>query len=241
MITKKFKSIRKEVFALIFSFSSIAVFAQQSVPAIGTFKTWGIVNGIKFTELVEGPATAQSDLQIVCVFEYTEGDIFNSPPALPAASNGLLHLDQSLKGQLTEIRKSGKFDGHYLETFYLDLSKKTISAKKLLLIGLGDRNSFSEDKMISVGGIAMREALKLGVKNFAFGSDLKDAGIDSKTALVTKNVTNGIINEYKTQTILKTQGLTKFKPLKEVFLLAGQQFFEVAGGGISDAITQVDK
>lgn len=217
--------------------------AAQSTPssssqttAVGTSKEWGILNGVSLVGLVQGPAAAVADLQIVCVFEYTEGDIYNSPPALPAALNGLVHLDEALKGQLTEIRKTGKFDGHFLETFLLIPDKKTLGAKKLLLIGLGNRNNFNENSMIAVGEIATREALKLGVSNFAFGSDLKDAGIDSKTAVVSGNVVKGVINEYRLQNELKTKGLTRFKRLTKVYLLAGPAFFEVAGGGIRDAI-----
>ena len=228
--------IRKEVLALAFILSTVIGFAQHTTTAIGTSKTWGTIDGVKITGLVQGPSSAPADLQIACVFEYTEGDIFNSPPALPPTFNGLVHLDEALKGKLTEIRKTGKFKGGFLETFYLNLPKGTIAGKKLVLIGLGNRNDFNEDIMIEVGAIAAREALKLGVKNFAFASDLKDAGIDSKTALVSGNVAKGILNEYKMQLDLKTQRLTNFKPLKEVFLLAGPAFFEVAGGGISEAI-----
>ncbi|MDX3914744.1 MAG: M17 family peptidase N-terminal domain-containing protein [Pseudosphingobacterium sp.] len=228
---------------VFFAAGSMATFAQtvstkttQASP-IGTSKEWGSVDGISLIGLVQGPSAAVADLQIACVFEYTEGDIFNSPPALPAALNGLVHLDEALKGQLTEIRKTGKFDGHFLETFLITPDEKVLGAKKLLLIGLGNRNNFNEDIMISVGAIAAREALKLGVTNIAFASDLKDAGIDSKTAVVSGNVVKGIINEYRTQNGLKTQKLAQFKPLKKVYLLAGPSFFETAGNGIQEAIT----
>jgi hypothetical protein len=210
--------------------------SSSQTTAVGTSKEWGVLNGVSLVGLVQGPSAAVADLQIVCVFEYAEGDIYNSPPALPAALNGLVHLDAALKGQLTEIRKTGKFDGHFLETFLLIPDKKTLGAKKLLLIGLGNRNNFNENSMIAVGEIATREALKLGVSNFAFGSDLKDAGIDSKTAVVSGNVVKGVINEYRLQNELKIKGLTRFKRLKKVYLLAGPAFFEVAGGGIRDAI-----
>jgi hypothetical protein len=36
--------------------------------------------------------------------------------------------------------------------------------------------------MIAIGGVAMREALHLGMTHYAFASDLKDAGVDSPTA-----------------------------------------------------------
>ena len=239
---KKYRfDLVKGLLAIALSLSTLAGHAQQGTAAVGTSKTWGTVAGIKFTGLVQGPSSAAADLQIACVFEYTEGDIFTSPPALPAALNGLVHLDEALKGQLTDIRKSGKFDGRYLSTFYLDLPPGTIAGKKLLLIGLGDRAKFDESIMVGVGQVAVREALKLGAGNFALATDIKDAGISSKTALVQTNITRGIISEYRSQSALRSGGWTKFKPLTEVFLLAGPAFFNDAGSGISSAIKELNK
>ena len=87
--------------------------AQQSTtethPA-GTSKIWGTVDGISIEGLVLGPTNANSPLQVVCLFEYTEGDIFNSPPALPAALNGMVHLDHDL-GRFAVADISEVFDG----------------------------------------------------------------------------------------------------------------------------------
>ncbi|AQX10664.1 M17 family peptidase N-terminal domain-containing protein [Elizabethkingia ursingii] len=248
MNTIEFKTIKKSLLLVGFSLITTISFAQQTTTAnssttpaaIGTTKVWGSIEGIQMVGMVQGPSAANAELQVACVFEYTEGDIFVSPPALPPALNGLVHLDEALKGKLTEIRKTGEFKGHALETFLLTPPVKTLSAKKLLLIGLGDRNKFTPELMISVGEIATREALKLGVSNFAFASDLKDAGIDSPTALVAGNVVRGVVNEYHTQKILKSQKLTNFKPLSKVYLLAGPSFFEVAGGGIKEAIASLN-
>jgi len=215
--------------------------AQQSDPqpkaiAVGTSKVWGKVDGIVIEGLVQGPSSASTELQVACVFEYTEGDIFKSPPALPPQLNGMVHLDEALKGQITEIRKTGKFAGHAFEILLITPPAGTMKARKLLLIGLGDRDKFSPDLMISIGKVAMREALILGVNNFAFASDLKDAGIDSPTALVAGNVTKGIIEAYRTQAYLKAKKLSSFKPVTRVTLLAGPAFFSTAGEGIKNAI-----
>ena len=217
-----------------------SAFAQANT-AIGTAKVWGTVDGIAIEGVVQGPSAQVSDLQVTCVFEYTEGDIFNSPPALPAALNGLVHLDQDMKGLLTEIRKSGKFLGHANETLLITPPKGTIGGKNLLLIGLGNRNQFTAELMIGVGSVAMREALKLGVTNFAFASDLKDAGIDSPTALVAGNVVKGVVLANRSEIYLREHNLSKTKKLEKVYLLAGPAFFEVAGGGIQAAIAEVNK
>lgn len=214
---------------------------EAKTTAIGTHTTWGTVNGITIEGLVQGPSAAVADLQVACIFEYTEGDIFNSPPALPAAFNGLVHLDHDLKGILTEMRKEGKFAGHALETVLITPPSGMLGAKKLLLIGLGDRNAFTPGLMAKVGSIATREALRLGVDNFAFASDLKDAGIDSPTALVAENVTKGIVEAYRSELWLKDKKMAAFKPLKKITLLAGPAFFTVAGEGIKQAITALNQ
>jgi len=226
------------LFSLVFTGNTI--YAQQTT-AVGTAKVWGRVDGIAIEGVVQGPSAQVSELQVACVFEYTEGDIFNSPPALPAAVNGMVHLDHDMKGIVTELRKSGKFLGHAYETLLISPPKGTIGGKKLLLIGLGDRNKFDASIMTSVGSVAMSEALRLGVTNFSFASDLKDAGIDSPTALVASNVVKGIFQAYRTQVWLKEKKMADFKPLSKIILLAGPAFFTVAGEGITDAIATINK
>lgn len=214
-----------------------AAFAQTA--SLGSTTTWGKVDGVAVNGLVQGPSAAEAELQVACVFEYTEGDIFN-PPALPANLNGMVHLDDALKGIITELRKSGKFTGHSLETLLITPPKGTLASKQLLLIGLGDRNKFTPDLMISVGSTAMREALRLGVSNYSFASDIKDAGIDSPTALVATNVVLGSFEAYRTQTYLKEKKLADYKPLTKIILLAGPAFYTVAGEGIKDAIAKLN-
>jgi hypothetical protein len=214
-----------------------AVLAQTA--ALGSTTTWGKVDGVAINGLVQGPAAAQADLQVACVFEYTEGDIFN-PPALPANLNGMVHLDDALKGIITELRKSGKFTGHSLETLLITPPKGTLASGQLLLIGLGDRSKFTPGLMISVGSTAMREALRLGVSNYSFASDIKDAGIDSPTALVATNVVLGSFEAYRTQRYLKDKKLASYKPLTKIILLAGPAFYTVAGEGIKEAIATLN-
>ena len=229
------------LFLMAFMLCSLAeaqessVIRQVSTP-VGTSKIWGTIDGVQIEGMVQGPSTEKTPLQIACVFEYTEGDIFNSPPALPAAVNGMVHLDHDLSGIITDIRKSGKFTGHAFETLLLTPPAGAVSARQVLLIGLGDRTKFSPDLMTSIGAVAMREALKLGVSSYAFASDLKDAGIDSPTALVAANVVKGSFEAYRTQSYLKSKKMANYKPLVKITLLAGPAFFTVAGQGIQEAI-----
>lgn len=214
--------------------------SSTNTATVGTSKNWGSIDGISMIGLVQGPSSADTQLQVACVFEYTDNDI-HSAQALPANLNGLVHLDEALKGEFTKIRQEGYFKGHSLETVLISPPKGSMSAKKLLLIGLGDRTKFTPELMTSVGEVVAREAMRLGVNNFAFASDLKDAGIDSPTALVAGNVVKGIVNANRSEMYLKEHNLSKTKKLEKVYLLAGPSFFEVAGSGIQSAIAEAKK
>jgi hypothetical protein len=243
---KIIKNIFKNVWlAAILSTATLSLTAQTTADVkttpVGTSVIWGKVDGVAIEGMVQGPSTEVADLQIACVFEYTEGDIFNSPPALPAAVNGMVHLDHDLKGIITEVRKSGKFAGHALETLLITPPAGSIGSKKLLLIGLGDRNKFTPELMKSIGSVALNEAIRLGVSHYAFASDLKDAGIDSPTALVANYVVAGTFEAYRTQAWLKDKKMATYNPLTKITLLAGPAFYTVAGEGIKEAIAKLNK
>lgn len=225
-------SLQTKILAIILFSASSALQAQTTaLPAVGTHAIQGTSNGIALEVMVQSPSAEQTPLQVACVFEYTENDIF-SPPALPAAANGMVHLDKGLNGIITELRKSGKFTGHAFETLLIEVPAGTIAAQKLLLIGLGDRNKFDPAMMTTVGATGMREALRLGVTSYAHGSDLKDAGIDSPTALIAANVLKGAIAAYRTQQYLQSKGMAKFKPIKKITLLAGPPFYQVTADAV---------
>lgn len=242
----KYSNWSKAMFAALILTASATGFvsaqtasATETKAAVGTTKVWGTVDGISVVGLVQGPSAAVADLQIACVFEYTEGDIFN-PPALPKELNGMVHLDEALKGIITEVRKNGQFKGHALETLLIVPPKGSLSSKKLLLIGLGNRDSFDADLMKEVGSVAMREALKQKVNTVSFASDIKDAGIDSPTALVAENVVLGAFEAYRAQSYLDKKHLSEKLTVQKLILLAGPSFFNVAGGGIKEAITKLN-
>lgn len=229
------------LFSLSIGTAPLLAQEQQKLPAVGTSSIRGKIDGVSIETTVQSPSNEVTQLQVVCVFEYTEGDIFNSPPALPAASNGMVHVDHQLNGLITELRKSGKFAGHALETILITPPKGMIPATKLLIIGLGDRTKFTADIMTSVGRIGMREALRIGVTNYAHASDLKDGGIDSPTALVAGNVIKGAFEAYETELYLKGKKMTSFKPLTKLTMLAGPAFYEVSGKAITETIQSLNK
>lgn len=214
---------------------------SKNLPAVGTAAQLGKLDGIDIEAVVQSPSAQATPLQIVCLFEYTEGDIFNSPPALPKELNGLLHVDEALHGLITELRKTNKFEGHALETLLIIPPANTIPAKKLLLIGLGNRNTFKPEMMRMIGVTGMREALRLGVTSYSHASDLKDAGISSPTADVAGYVIQGAIEAYRTQLYLKQQKASDALTVTKVSLLCGPSYFEDSQTGIKKAMASLSK
>lgn len=219
-------------------------FAQTTTPALpapGTSAILGQIDGVTITAAVQSPSNQQTPLQVICVFEYTEGDIFNSPPALPRNLNGLVHVDDALKGILTELRKSGRFEGRALETILITPPAGSMPAEKLLIIGLGDRKAFNAELMTGVGRVEMREALRLGVSSYSHASDLKDAGIDSPTGDVAVNVIKGAISAYETERFLKDHSLSSFQPITKITLLAGPAYFQTTGDAVKAFVAVSEK
>lgn len=206
--------------------------AATVLPQVGTAETVGKKANVEVEVKVQGPSAQETPLQIICLFEYTEGDIYTSPPALSKELNGLVHVDEALGGVLTDIRKKKLFEGKALETLLIKPSSNSISAKKLLLIGLGNREDFKPESMRMVGVVGMREALRLGVASYSHASDLKDAGYSSPTADVAGYVVKGALEAYQTQKDLQAKGLSDPVTLTKITLLAGPAYFEDSIEGV---------
>jgi hypothetical protein len=229
------KTLKTKLAGLSFFLLFAATTQAQDLPAIGTASIAGKAAGVAVEVKVMSPSAQVTPLQIACVFEYTEGDITN-PPALPAQLNGMLHLDEALHGIISELRKSGQFTGHAFETLLITPPPGTIPAKQLLLIGLGNRNTFNAQIMYTVGSIGMREALRLGVSAYTHASDIKDAGVDSPTAEVAENVVKGALDAYNTQLHLKEKKMSVFKPLVKFTLLSGPAFYAPSSAAVKAAL-----
>ncbi|WP_068467466.1 M17 family peptidase N-terminal domain-containing protein [Candidatus Protochlamydia phocaeensis] len=216
---------------------SISINGFAAEAALGTKENIGKAAGAVDVEvLVQSPAAQKTPLQIVCAFEYKEGDLTKSPPALPKDLNGLLHVDEALNGLITDLRKSNQFKGQLLETLLITPPSNTIPAEKLLIIGLGNRNDFKPEIMKLVGLTGMREALRLGVSSYSHASDLKDAGIDSPTAEVAGYVISGASEAFQTQNFLYKQNASSSLTIKKVIVLCGPAYFDDTKTGIKKVI-----
>ena len=158
--------------------------------------------GVKLTVRMQGPYDADVPLQVVCYFKHKEaGDT-----TLGAA----VELDKKLGGVIASLRNRGEFAGDELETLLLTPPEGTIKPKALLLIGLGDEESLSLDRMERVGRVALREAARLGVERVAFAPLIRDQG-NSKfgTGDVAHAVVRGMLLALDTESRLQKEGLAK--------------------------------
>jgi hypothetical protein len=131
-------------------------------------KSFDALHGLTIKVRMEGPYDADTPLQIVCYFKHKK----SGDKALGAA----VELDKKLGGVIASLRNRGEFMGDELETLLLTPPKDSIKPKLLLLVGLGDEDSLSLERMERIGRTALREAAKLGVKRAAFAPLIRDQG-----------------------------------------------------------------
>ncbi len=193
-------------------------------------------DGLTLTVRMQGPYDADVPLQVVCYFKPKKGDTLKGAP---------VELDKRLGGVITNLRDRGEFVGDELETIVIDSGGK-IPAKQLLLIGIGDQESLSLDRMERVGRVAYREAARLGAAKVAFAPLIRDQGNDKvPTGDVSRYVVRGLLLARDTDTRLQKESLSKKYAMEEWIEEAGADFYKdtIAGvkSGIDDAKSTASK
>ena len=79
---------------------------------------------------MEGPYTADTTLQVVCYFKYSEA-------GAKKMSGAPVELDKHLGGVINSLRARGEFRGKPLETILITPKGGAVKAKSLLLVGVG--------------------------------------------------------------------------------------------------------
>jgi hypothetical protein len=140
--------------------------AQPSALAVGT--RLSIPNAkLPVDVLVQGPTEAPGDLQVICLFA-------SVPDNKLLAS--LATMDQQLGGLLATVRTPALFRGDLGETMLLTPKPGVIAAKRLLIVGLGDRTTFTAHREELVGEIVYAESERLGIAAPTFAPTVIDGG-----------------------------------------------------------------
>jgi hypothetical protein len=135
----------------------------------------GTTDGVVFDVVAWGPAYADVDFSVACMFEHEVGDA-------PIAG-GLLGLDQALGGHLTRMRAAGAFRAQPMETMLIVSPPQGMLPRAVLVIGLGDPATLDAERLRQATRVAMREAIRHGARSMAFAPSVLDAGHTDNAAL----------------------------------------------------------
>ena len=160
----------------------------------------GIARGVTFDVVAWGPAMAEVDLSIACMFEH---EVDGAPIA-----GGLLALDQALGGQLTRLRASGAFRAQPMETLLITTPPAGMAPHAVLVIGLGDPGQLASDVLLRATRVAMREAIRHGARSMAFAPSVLDAGHTDNAALnMPEAMLDGMLGALAAELLLAETGL----------------------------------
>jgi Cytosol aminopeptidase family, N-terminal domain len=186
----------------------------QTQPAIAESQVLTVSNAsFPVDVLVESPAVTHTDLQAICLFQSDPGNTFHG---------SLMDIDQKLGGLLSQIHKSNLFSGALGETLLIAPKPGTIPARRLLLIGLGDLESFSPEREQQVGFILFEEAERLGVTHPYFAPTVLDGGKSgTDTGDVAQQFLSGFLRAKAIQDLLKNAGVAAGTSPGRLTFLAG--------------------
>jgi hypothetical protein len=179
--------------------------------------------------LAQSPADTTTDLQVICLFR-------SSP--VNTLHGSLAEINEKLKGLLERLRKPEMFRGELGETLLITPPQGTLGAKKLLLIGLGDSQSFSPQRMQFVGEILYTEAVRMGVARPYFAPTILDGGVAKfTTGEVAEQVIAGFLRAAATDKVLKDANAAAGQAVTALTYLAGEKNVSSTREGIEKAIS----
>jgi hypothetical protein len=192
-------------------------------------RTFDAANCLKVSVKTIAPYAQPGDLQIVCVFKHrASGDTY---------LQAMKDLDAKLGGLLSSLRNRGEFIGELGETILLDPPAKTIAAKQLLVIGLGDETALSLETLRVVGRVAATEAIHLKAKSVSFAPMIRDQG--NTTIGVGEGdqaVVESVLLTYDTNQRLQKEHLAAPVAIDLWTIDAGSKFYEEATQKVSQGV-----
>lgn len=179
--------------------------------------------------LVQSPADTRTDLQVICLFRSSpENQLHGS----------LTEVNERLNGLLDRIRNPSLFRGELGETLVITPTSGSLGARRLLIIGLGDSQSFAPQCMQLVGEIFYVEASRLGVARPFFAPTILDGGVNKfTTGEVAEQVIAGFLRAAALDKLLREQGASEGKGgLVALTYLAGAKNVDSTRAGIERAV-----
>ena len=183
--------------------------------------------------LLQSPADTATDLQIICLFESAPENTLHG---------SLAQINQKLQGLLDQIRNPALFRGELGEALLVAPSAGNLPAKNLLIIGLGDPQTFTPQRMELVGSIAYRESSFLGIVHPYFAPTILEGGVARySTGEVAETFMAGFLRAARTEKILQGLGASTGKLVENLTFLAGAAYATDTKEGIQRAIANSGK
>ena len=193
----------------------------------------GTAHGVVFDVVAWGPAMANVDLSVACMFEHEVG-------GAPVAG-GLLGLDQALAGQLTRLRADGAFRAQAMETLLITTPPPALAPRAILVIGLGDPDRLTSDVLRRATRVAMREAIRHGARSMAFAPSVLDAGHTDNAALNMPEVMlDGMLSALAAEVTLAATGLAPIPALQHCTFDVGAPRVQAAALAFAAAFTRLN-
>lgn len=183
--------------------------------------------------LLQSPADTDTELQIICLFESTPENTLHG---------SLAEVNEKLQGLLDQIRNPALFRGELGESLLIAPSTGSLPAKNLLIVGLGDSQTFTPQRMELVGSIAYRESSLLGVVHPYFAPTILDGGVARyTTGEISEKFMTGFLRAARTGKILQGVGASRGKLVQDLTYLAGPAHATDTKQGIQRALADSGK
>jgi len=183
--------------------------------------------------LAQSPADTTSDLQVICLFR-------SSP--VNTLHGSLTEMNEKMKDLLDLIRKPEFFRGELGETLLIAPPKNSLAARRLLIIGLGDSQTFAPQQMQLVGEILYSEASRIGVAHPFFAPTILDGGVAKfTTGEVAGQVIGGFLRARAIDLALRSANASATQGVTALTFLAGPQNVSSTREGIEKAIAAAGK
>ena len=192
----------------------------------------GAYDGVVFDVVAWGPAQADADLSVACMFAHEMGGA--------GMAGGLLALDQALGGQLARLRAAGAFRAQAMETLLVTTPPPGVRARAVLVIGLGDPAALDGEVLRRATRVAMREAIRGGAMSMAFAPSVLDAGHTDNAALNMQEVMlDGMLSALHAERMLSAAGLAAAPTLRHCSFDVGAARVQAAGAGFAAAFARL--
>ena len=177
---------------------------------------------------MQSPSDTTTDLQVICLFRSAPENTLHG---------SLMEADEKLKGLIARVRKPELFRGDLGETLLITPHKNSLGARKLLIIGLGDSQTFSPERMQFVGEILYMESGRIGVAHPFFAPTILDGGVTKfATGEVAEQVISGFLRALATDKLLRSLNASASPSVAALTFLAGAKNVSSTREGIEKAI-----